>query len=320
MPRPAALRARGAAPGDLREGGRWTLRQAAKNFVLACVLRAGFRIADRLPETWLVSLCRLSGHIAGRILRAPSARARRATATALPEPQASRVARACFAQAGEHLGLSLLLRRPGARPSRWVRLPETARRTLAQALERGSGAVFVSAHLGPFELLAAAIAEQGFRPSVVVRESYDPRLDAWVDAHRERHGVGVIHRGRSGAATRIVRALRSGRPVGFLPDLGGRVPGTPVQFLGGTMSFPVGPARIAQKTGAPLLVGWLRRAPLSGSTEPYEVEVVEVDASGEVDRVAQRVAGVLERAILEGPPEDWLWMASAQDRLQPVST
>jgi KDO2-lipid IV(A) lauroyltransferase len=173
-------------------------------------------------------------------------------------------------------------------------------------LSEGRGAVFISAHLGPFELLPAAIAELGVCPAIVVRESYDPRLDAWVDHHRHSRGIVVIHRGAPGAAVRIVRALRAGQPVGFLPDLGGRVPQIPTNFLGRRTGFAVGPQQIAQRMGAPIVVGTLRRLPGPGPRHTLSIERVET--TGTLAELTQRVARTLERAILDAG-EDFPWMA-----------
>ena len=133
---------------------------------------------------------------------------------------------------------------------------------------------------------------------MVVRESYDPRLDGVIDAHRVARGLAVIHRGRPGASFRIVRALRSGKPVGFLPDLGGRVPSIQVQFLGELTAFPVGPQQIAQRLGAPLVIGTLYR---NREGAPFGLRIDEVDTEAPLADLTQRVASLLEQAIYASP-------------------
>lgn len=309
---PAAGRAPGRTSSLARVGRRgepWTRSQAAKNDLIALSVRAGFRFTDRLPERLLPVLGRWVGRFAGLILRRFREDALRRARTLLAEAPARRASRLCFERAGEHLALCLLLRRPELRASRYVHVPQATLDVLDGVLSQGRGAVFVSAHLGPFEHLAAVVAELGYRPAVVVRESYDPRLDEWVDAHRHLHGVGVIHRGDPRAAAQIVRALRAGRPVGFLPDLGGRVPGVPLNFMGSRVAFPVGPQRIAKRARAPLVVGWLARRATLAET-PFELRLVEVDTAGDVDELSHRVAITLEQAIAGSAIEDWLGLAS----------
>jgi lauroyl/myristoyl acyltransferase len=153
---------------------------------------------------------------------------------------------------------------------------------------------------------------------VVVRESYDPRLDPLVDSHRHQRGVEVIHRGRPGAAFRIVRVLRQGRPVGFLSDLGGRVARAPTHFLGWVVDMPIGPTFIAVRTRAPLLVGTLSPAisvsgrppshlPLSGPTR-YVLTIRQSEASDE-PALRQKVAHELGERI-RAARHHWLGIAS----------
>jgi lauroyl/myristoyl acyltransferase len=158
-------------------------------------------------------------------------------------------------------------------------------------------------------MIAARVAELGLRPVVVVRESYDPRLDPIVDMHRNRCGVTVVHRGSPGAGARMLRLLKSGRPVGFLVDLPSRVRSLKVPFLGDAAPIPVGPQRLAELTGAPLVVGTLQRTehPSWGTRPHFDLEIRRVRGSGWED-LTQRVSRELERSILSRP-EDWPWMA-----------
>jgi KDO2-lipid IV(A) lauroyltransferase len=289
---------------DRRLGGAWTPAQTVKNWLIAAALRALVRGLDRVPARALLRAGRAAGRFAAWI---PGARraARNAVQRCFGHEEARSIARRCFASAGESAATSLLLRRPGVRASDWVAVPEESARVLSQVLSRGRGAIFVSAHLGPFELVAARIAELGIPAAIVVRESYDPRLDAVVDAHRIAHGLDVIHRGHTGAGIRIVRALRAGKPVGFLPDLGGRVPSLTVDFLGRPTPFPVGPQHLAQRLDVPLVVGTLYR---NAAGAPFSLRIVEVPTNTGLDDLTRRVACRLDEAI-RATPTDFLWMA-----------
>jgi KDO2-lipid IV(A) lauroyltransferase len=307
------------AAHDVREGGTWTRAQTVKNSVIVLVSRGALALADRTPAPLLLLLGRCVGWLVALVPR--HRRVAESNAARCFSPlEAGRVARASFVRAGENAALSLLLRRPTVRASNVVALPEPACATFARALARGTGVVFVSAHAGPFEFVAARIAELGRTAAIVVRESYDPRLDPLVDAHRHARGLQVIHRGAPGAAFRIVRALRSGTPVGFLPDLGGRVPSAPAEFMGDVVPFPIGPQVLALRLGAPIVIGTLARTSptriFEWNRKPlFELRVVAVDHddTDNVGKLTQRVACALSHAILAAP-DDWLWMAP-QNRL-----
>jgi len=83
--------------------------------------------------------------------------------------------------------------------------------------------VYVSAHLGSWERMAALLVDEGFPVATVARESYDPRLTLLYERLRAPAGSAPSYRGRPGAVTAIVRELREGRAVGFLIDLPARV-------------------------------------------------------------------------------------------------
>ena len=221
---------------DVRAGGRWTRLQRLKNGVIYRLVLVALRVADWLPRAFLVAVGRALGAMAFVLSSNERTRAKHALERALPSPRPR--AFAVFLKAGESLATCLLLRRSTIRALELIDVDDASQTLLRQTLAKGRGAVFVSPHLGPFELVAAAVAELGHRPAAVVRESYDPRLDPVVDRHRIARGVEVIHRGAPAAGVRIVRALRKGRPVGFLPDLGARVETLPVRFLGRQIALP----------------------------------------------------------------------------------
>jgi lauroyl/myristoyl acyltransferase len=162
------------------------------------------------------------------------------------------------------------------------------------------------------------VRELGLPAAIVVRESYDPALDAVVDAHRRARGITVIHRGAAGAAFRIVRALRSGLPVGFLPDLGGRVPSVALPFLGRPFPFPIGPQEIAVRAKAPVLVGTLQRARErrggAAAAPPFELVIERLEPAATRDELSRRVAAHIEARITRaGSESDYPWMAPRRE-------
>lgn len=292
-----------SASRDLRLGGHWRWGQRLKNGAIRLCVLGLLGLADRLPERLLYSVCRTVGHLVYWTAPSLVRRARRRARMVLPEADARRVVRECFVNAGTTLATSLLLRRPNVEASALVAIDAPAR----ELLKGAGGAVVVSAHLGPFELVAPAVTELGLPAAIVVRESYDPALDAHVDAHRRARRVTVIHRGDPGAGARIVRSLRSGQLVGMLPDLPARVASVGVDFLGTPTKMPIGPARVSLAAGVPLLAACL--APL-GDGRRFRLEVSRIDPAGaSAGALTQRVASHLSQAILQAP-EWWLWMSA----------
>jgi len=270
----------------VREGGDWGRAQRCKNDAIYIAVRILLWVADHTPCAMLVGAGFVVGFAAWLLRGCP------------------RGSRHAFVHAGESLALCVLLRRNDVRALEWLECDRDAISELDAALEPGRGAVVVSAHLGPFELVPAAVAELGLRPAVVVRESYDPRLDALVDAHRTGRGISVIHRGRHGAGVRALRALQRGQPLGLLPDLPARIERVSVTLLGRRAELAVGPARLARLSGAPLLVATASRPP---GSRKYRLRVRRISPLDTDDdaRLTQRIADELSQAIHEAPHQ-WL--------------
>lgn len=271
-------------------------------------------LGDRLPAAWLGPLGALFGACAYHALVALRRQAERNTALALEPARARFVARRCFSNAGRHLGLSLLLRRAATRATDLVRVPDEALATLRSALAPGRGAIVISAHIGPFELIPAALEELGVATAIVVRESHDPALDALIDAHRHARCSQVIHRGAAGAASRIVHALAAGKALGLLPDIGASVESRPALLCGRRVLLPVGPQRLAHRLGLPLLVCVLQpRARGRGpGKQRFSLDIRRLPALADEAAATELVAGALSESILRAP-EHWLWMAAGRE-------
>jgi KDO2-lipid IV(A) lauroyltransferase len=294
---------------DLREGGRWSRGQRLKNAFLYHLIRASLAAANRFSPAATRRLGRVvaaAAHLLlGRERRLANENVRQAfPALAVAERRA--LVRRVYRGLGEHLGDAVVSLRPDARVAP-LRFPEVDRETLAQAQAEGRGVVFISAHLGPWERVAVTLVEAGFALTTIARESYDPRLTPLYDRLRGTHGVGSIYRGDSGAAFRMVRTLRHGNILGIPMDLRSRVPSIDVPFLGRSAPTAVGPARIALRTKAAVVVGTAAR----DKAGAWVLTMTRI-ATGDLAPLAAR--GLTERinvelsARIRALPDAWLWM------------
>jgi KDO2-lipid IV(A) lauroyltransferase len=147
----------------------------------------------------------------------------------------------------------------------------------------------------------------------LARESYDPRFSRLYDRLRGGHGVGVVWRSSPGAAARILRTLRAGHVLGAPMDLRSRVPGCLAPFLGHAAATPIGPARIALRTGSPVVVGTAAPQTVEGTSAGWCVTATRIP-TGDLDSSEQaaieltaRINGELSRRIL-AMPHAWVWM------------
>lgn len=184
------------------------------------------------------------------------------------------------------------------------------------ALGRPGGLLILTPHLGSFEVAANAYADRfGARQPMTVL--YRPARQAWLrlleETVRERPGLSSAPATLAGVR-QLIRTLRQGGTVGLLPD---QVPpqgqGVWAPFFGQpayTMTLAV---RLAQQTGATVLLGWCERLPrgqgygvhLSVLPEPWP-DPQGVDEQAWTLAAATAVNRALEALILQCPSQ-YLW-------------
>ncbi|HEX3345812.1 MAG TPA: lysophospholipid acyltransferase family protein [Polyangiaceae bacterium] len=296
---------------DLRQGGEWTALQRTKNDVLWWLASLALLAARPLPLGALRTLGRALGHAAHRLVRSARRTARDNVARVYPglDVRSQRdLVRRSFLSLGELLGETVAMLRPGAGPPRLL-VTDEARSVLDAARAEGRGVLFASAHLGPWESVAASLVAAGVPLVALVRESYDPRFSALYEKLRSRHGVPVVWRARPGAAARILRTLRGGAVLGVPMDLRSRVPSCDAPFLGHVAPTAVGPARIALRARAAVVVG--TAAPGTGgslvitATRILSADLARDEASAL--ELTARINAELSRRIL-ALPHAWVWM------------
>jgi KDO2-lipid IV(A) lauroyltransferase len=299
----------------MRSGDRgWTLAQRVKNDAIYGAVRAALLVCALVPEAALLAF----GRGVGRAAHALFARARRTAlenlALARPDlaDDARRdLARRAFANLGVYLAEAVAMLH-GKDPAP-LAFDEADRAVLDAARAEGRGVVFASAHLGPWERVAATLVRAGVPLVTLAREAYDPRLTSLYDRLRGPRGVRAIYRGQPGSAARIVRALKGGAVLGMPMDLSSRVPSIDAPFLGRSAPTAVGPARIALRLRAPVVVGTF--APGDRVTVT-RVRTDDLAMGPEGERaLTARLNDALSARILAAP-EAWVWM---HERFGPLS-
>ena len=226
---------------------------------------------------------------------------------ALPPHERARLAR----RASQHLGMTLvelarLLARPLDATLERIRL-EGVEHLRAAMAEHGR-ALLLTAHLGNWELLAAAHRLTGFPLSVVVRPLDTPWLDTLAERLRRSTGVELI--AKRGALRPVLEALRRGRMIGILMDQNAaRRESVFVDFFGRPASTSRSIALLALRTRTPVIPVFTRRDPDGCHTVFVHPPLPEPAANGSEAAVVELTARctlAIERAIREAP-EQWLW-------------
>ena len=168
---------------------------------------------------------------------------------------------------------------------------------LQAALDAGHGVLLWSAHLGNWELAAAALARGGFDVSALARAHADPGVERFFDARRRAAGVHVV--ARCPGAREARRVLRGRGLLALLGDRRFGAGGRSVTFFGRPARLPAAPLALARRTGAALLPGFVVR------TAPGRYRVhLEPPVAAPADRVLESLAATLERYV-RAHPEQW---------------
>ena len=280
------------------------LRYLAIRVALSAVQLMSARSAGALGERF--------GSLAFRVAGAERRKALDSLQRAFPhksEAEREQLARASFRHLGRLVFELACVREIDREIDAWVEFPEEDRRVLERALAGKQGVVFVSGHVGNWELLARRVSTAGFPSQSIAKETSDPRLTELVERFRSEGGLKSIWRGRDGAAKDMLRALKQGEILGLLIDQDTKVQSVFVPFFGHPASTPRAAADLVYRTGAAAVVGFCQR----GEGGRYRLSIKEV----EVDRSLEREAGVialtatLTREIEEAirrAPEQWVWM------------
>lgn len=179
---------------------------------------------------------------------------------------------------------------------------------LDAALAHERGVIAVASHLGSWEMLAAAVAERGYRIAVVGRRPRERALFEMLEELRRNYGVETIWRESPGAAKQILRTLRQNGVLALLIDQDtGRIPTVAVPFFGRPARTPSGAATLARKSGAWLVCVFIHRTE-GGHEIEFESPIDPgsfLGADPVVDLTAFLTAAI-ERKIRERP-EEWVW-------------
>lgn len=186
------------------------------------------------------------------------------------------------------------------------------------ARRHGKGAIIVTAHIGSFEVGAAALLDRETRVHVVFRRDEFARFERLRSRLRQRLGVdeAAINDGWS-IWMRMRDALLADEVVMIQADrvMPGQK-GVPVPFFDGHLPMPVGPIKLALATGAPIIPVFSFRAAVGKVRVVIEEPIfVSRDAacpagSDVVATALRRLAKIIERQIA-AHPDQWLMLEPA---------
>jgi KDO2-lipid IV(A) lauroyltransferase len=181
--------------------------------------------------------------------------------------------------------------------------------TFAQAAAHGKGIIFLTPHLGSWEVAGQAIASacnaHGQVMTVMYKPSKQAALDGIIQASRKRPGMETVPADVSGVR-QTVRVLKSGGAIGLLPD---QVPlhgmGVWANVFGKPAYTMTLAAKLAQSHNCPVVMVWCERLSLGCGYHVF-TQTLALDLGSSLDIVVQQINDAVEVAICQLPTQ-YLW-------------
>lgn len=178
-----------------------------------------------------------------------------------------------------------------------------------QAYARGKGIVFLTPHLGCFEMSVQAAARRWSAQHGDITVLYRPARQDWLaeilETARNRPGVRAVPTTLSGVR-QMIKALRQGAAVGLLPD---QVPphgqGVWSPFFGRDAYTMTLAARLVLQTGATVIVARCERKSWGRGYTLY-LEELPVPESQTLESTVQLINAAMETTIRQCP-QQYLW-------------
>ncbi|GGE86207.1 acyltransferase [Massilia psychrophila] len=192
-----------------------------------------------------------------------------------------------------------------ARPERVARHATDENWEHVQAvLDSGRGIVFLTPHLGCFEITAQQIALR--TPlTVMYRPPKQAALKPLIEGARARHNLHLAPANLSGVRI-LAKTLKKGQPIGLLPD---QVPqqgeGVWAPFFGRSAYTMTLPAKLAQMGDAAVILVYAERL---AAGKGFVVRFVPFE--GELSGTAAEQAGAINRAmeqLIARCPSQYFW-------------
>ncbi|HTG45158.1 MAG TPA: lipid A biosynthesis acyltransferase [Verrucomicrobiae bacterium] len=298
------------APGSPRRKSRRWIKRVRRGFRFA-LIRGSAAAVGLLPLRLASALGSRAGLVAWSLASGERKKTLDSLAVAFPErgeQERRALGSACFA----HLGRSLFELACCAKLDRSIDAvtdwPADSRAALDSALAKKKGVLFISGHVGHWELLARRVALAGYPCQTIAKETSDPRLTAFIESMRASSGLKAIWRGRPGAVKAMLGTLRRGEILGMLIDQDTKVQSVFVPFFGREAKTPRAAADLALRAGAAVVLGFCHRVgPTSFRITMREIATPVTGGETAVLELTHALTQGIEEAI-RFAPEQWVWM------------
>lgn len=194
-------------------------------------------------------------------------------------------------------------------------LPSTGRvemvnaERLAEIARNHEAVVFVSGHLSNWEVMPAAIVDQGVDCLMTYRAANNPYVDKRIRDARYRYGVRLFAPKGGEGAKELLEALGNGQSVALMNDQKFNS-GLAIPFFDHPAMTAPGPTRLALRFGTvlqPMSVERLKGARFRVIVHPPIAVERTGDRAADIEAGVRKVNAFLE-ACVRKRPEEWFWV------------
>jgi KDO2-lipid IV(A) lauroyltransferase len=182
---------------------------------------------------------------------------------------------------------------------------------LDSALARGKGVIALGSHVGPFTLVGARLALEGYPFNLIINQGNFPKVWKRLGDHQRRLGQNPFPvKPVTSSFKKSLNCLQRNEILYIIADERQRRGGIPVQFFGRTASTAPGPAIFSLKTGAPILPMFVVREKGVPHTlfigSPIEIELTG-DQKKDTELLTAKFTKTIED-IIKQYPSQWPWL------------
>lgn len=165
-------------------------------------------------------------------------------------------------------------------------------------------AIFISGHIGNWELLPVSSAGQDLKMHLLYRPANNPVVNRLVARMREPYSLGLHAKG-SASARGIIRALRNKEPAGMLVDQKTN-DGIPVPFFGHDAMTTDAIAHFVQHYNAAIIPVFCRRVK-GAQFDIFVSPPMEFEQPDDSRAVMTHINQLIEAWVREDPGQ-WFWV------------
>jgi Kdo2-lipid IVA lauroyltransferase/acyltransferase len=287
------------------------LRRKVRYNLVYLLIRSMIGLSNMMPRRAWLAICGALGSLAYYFANETRNLTKKHLRLAFPEKseeQIKELAKGTFRMLGKNGGDIL-------RTSRIETLEELEKILVTHGYEnfekanaKGKGVIFLTCHMGAFDLQVTNMALRGLNPNIIGTPLKDKKLNDLLWEYRNAHGAIAIERGKE--TFRMIKVLKSGGSVALLIDQDTKVKTVFVNFFGKPAATPVGATVLALKTGAAIVPTYVHLGD-DGMQHMHILPEIPMEKTGNEDIDVlintQALTKFIEDTIRKYP-EQWVWM------------